>query len=360
MMPQLAALEARVSEVEIVARAEPRGRAAPVGIIAAGEPFFVHGHASAPGCGDWGEVDRGAFACLDETTDTTDAPTHLPRGDPNTLPYVYARLARGLPGPIYASLADFEAGAPPVARFEPNHSYHFLSQQPSARGEVLVASDGHVVPAAKAEIYAPSAFAGRDLIADPLAEGVALAWCIEPAGCTASDGAMLAFQAQVALEPVPPKGRVRRWQPAPRPIGVSDEEIWLDVHLAQQTLAVYRGDAAVFVTLVSAGVGGEYATPRGTFRILDKLVENDMISLPGAEDEYHVERVPWVAHFKPRYALHGAYWHGRFGLPASHGCVNLSPMDAHIVFDLLRPGLPPGWRPAWPTKDDAGTAIRVR
>lgn len=349
-----------MSETDLMARAEPKRGAAPVGVISAGEAFSVVGHVAGKGCNDWGQVERGAFACLDGTILTNATPAHLPRVDPNALPYVYARLGRGLPGPIYASLTAFEAGARPIARFEPEHSYHFLRVEPTSRGDVLLAADGHVVPAAEADIYEPSSFVGRDLMAAPLPEDATLAWCVETAGCVAADGAQFAFQAQLLLGEAAAEGRLRRWSPATRPVGVADTELWLDVHLAEQTLAVYRGETALLATLVSAGVGGQYATPKGTFRIQDKVVENDMISLPGAEDFYHVERVPWVAHFKPRFALHGAYWHGRFGLPASHGCVNLAPRDAHVVFDLLQPELPPGWRMTYSTKDDAGTVFRVR
>jgi hypothetical protein len=31
-------------------------------------------------------------------------------------------------------------------------------------------------------------------------------------------------------------------------------------------------------------------------------------------------------------ALHGAYWHDRFGYKHSHGCVNLPPLDAEWVY----------------------------
>jgi lipoprotein-anchoring transpeptidase ErfK/SrfK len=31
-------------------------------------------------------------------------------------------------------------------------------------------------------------------------------------------------------------------------------------------------------------------------------------------------------------ALHGAYWHDRFGYKHSHGCVNMPPLDAEWVY----------------------------
>jgi hypothetical protein len=47
--------------------------------------------------------------------------------------------------------------------------------------------------------------------------------------------------------------------------------------------------------------------------------------------------------FQAHNALHGAYWHDRFGMTKSHGCVNLAPKDAHYLFDWLEPNLPAGW-----------------
>jgi hypothetical protein len=58
---------------------------------------------------------------------------------------------------------------------------------------------------------------------------------------------------------------------------------------------------------------------------------------------YYVNKVPWVMFFQAHNALHGAYWHDRFGITKSHGCVNLSPKDAHAIFDWLEPALPAGW-----------------
>jgi len=58
---------------------------------------------------------------------------------------------------------------------------------------------------------------------------------------------------------------------------------------------------------------------------------------------YYVNRVPWVMFFQAHNALHGAYWHDRFGVTKSHGCANLAPKDAKYLFDWLEPALPNGW-----------------
>jgi L,D-transpeptidase catalytic domain len=58
---------------------------------------------------------------------------------------------------------------------------------------------------------------------------------------------------------------------------------------------------------------------------------------------FELRDVPWIQYFASGYALHGAYWHDVFGVPRSHGCVNLSPIDARIVFRWTDPPVPEGW-----------------
>lgn len=59
---------------------------------------------------------------------------------------------------------------------------------------------------------------------------------------------------------------------------------------------------------------------------------------------FELRDVPWIQYFSAGYALHGAYWHDVFGVPRSHGCVNLSPIDARVVFMWTDPPVPPGWQ----------------
>jgi hypothetical protein len=53
-----------------------------------------------------------------------------------------------------------------------------------------------------------------------------------------------------------------------------------------------------------------------------------------------------VQYFNPPFALHAAYWHDRFGLPTSAGCINLSPIDAAWLFEWSDPHVPDGWQGA--------------
>ena len=61
------------------------------------------------------------------------------------------------------------------------------------------------------------------------------------------------------------------------------------------------------------------------------------------EGLYALKDVPYIEYFASGYALHAAYWHDVFGKQRSHGCVNLSPIDAHRVFMWTEPAVPAGW-----------------
>ncbi|XXY42250.1 L,D-transpeptidase [Sorangium sp. So ce260] len=61
------------------------------------------------------------------------------------------------------------------------------------------------------------------------------------------------------------------------------------------------------------------------------------------EGTYALKDVPYIQYFASGYALHAAYWHDVFGTPRSHGCINMSPIDAHRVFMWTDPPVPPGW-----------------
>jgi hypothetical protein len=128
------------------------------------------------------------------------------------------------------------------------------------------------------------------------------------------------------------------------PRGVAEDEPWVHVDVTEQTLVLYRGPTPVYATLVSSGLEG-HDTPRGEFTIRRKFVSDTMANLgPDAGDEsYRIDDVPWTQYFDGSVALHGAFWHSRFGLQRSHGCVNLAPRDARYVFEHTWPEVPEGW-----------------
>jgi hypothetical protein len=142
-------------------------------------------------------------------------------------------------------------------------------------------------------------------------------------------------------------------------------ERWIDVDIANQVLTAYVGERPVFATLTSTGRGAdgsELGTPRGSHRLWVKLRTSNMDNLDdeSAAENYAIQAVPWVMYFERGYGLHGTFWHRAFGTKHSHGCVNLTPLDAERLFAWTSPKLPSGWTAALPTPYESGTLIRVR
>jgi lipoprotein-anchoring transpeptidase ErfK/SrfK len=67
------------------------------------------------------------------------------------------------------------------------------------------------------------------------------------------------------------------------------------------------------------------------------------ITMRRGSANFELRDVPYIQYFAAGYALHGAYWHDVFGIPRSHGCVNLAPIDARLVFRWTDPPVPDGW-----------------
>jgi hypothetical protein len=158
---------------------------------------------------------------------------------------------------------------------------------------------------------------------------------------------------------------VRRPLKAPPPADALPGEKWVDVELATQTLVAYEGLRPVYATLVSTGRGAQgtdTATPRGVHRVWVKLVSSTMDNLEDedAASRYAIEDVPYVQFFAKAVGFHGTFWHDGFGRVRSHGCVNLSPLDAQWLFDFTGPRLPTGWTGVLPTEFEPGVLVRVR
>lgn len=185
--------------------------------------------------------------------------------------------------------------------------------------------------------------------------------------------------------------------PTEFPPAANQGEKWIEVSIENQTLVLWEGKKPVYATLVSTGQDGlgdpktTKSTVRGTFRIRTKHVTATMDSNgeesegeeavsekgegpkgrakkePKAKQEvpkeeakgaskdeagkavrrgqgtFELRDVPWIQYFEHGYALHAAYWHDVFGVARSHGCINLSPIDAHRVFFWTEPQVPPEW-----------------
>lgn len=366
------------------------------GKLPRGEAFAVYEHmpvADPPdaACGrpGWARVGPSAYVCLRHTEPTETVPAVLPRlGPGRRMPHVYAKLRNAdAEVPMYRSRRAMLDGAEPIDQLEPDHDYAFVRRKRTSGGGLYYDARKRVVPGAGLRRLEPSTFGGReiDLEAEPIPEGEWMAWAVQwpyaPVLAAPRDDAeevaRLEYQAEIRLTDEPTtRGRItwwpladgsgyvsskhsRRWIPMDASEEAPTDEVWLDVELTQQTLTLWRGHSPSFVTLVSTGTWKD-PTPRGLYRLEAKLAVSAMRSKPSADDAYHVEAVPWVMYFDGRYGLHGTYWHNRFGRRTSHGCINLSPLDARRVFESTAPHVAPGWVAAYEHAVEPGTLLRIR
>jgi hypothetical protein len=124
---------------------------------------------------------------------------------------------------------------------------------------------------------------------------------------------------------------------------------WIEASIRGGWLIAFEGTRPVFVTLISAGRGGEpqpgkdlietASTPVGTYPITGKFATATM----EAPNEYIHADVPWAQNFHGPHALHGAYWHDDWGNLKSGGCINVSPLDGKDLFGWTEPAIPEGW-----------------
>jgi lipoprotein-anchoring transpeptidase ErfK/SrfK len=147
-----------------------------------------------------------------------------------------------------------------------------------------------------------------------------------------SDKSVSYFVPAAQLRPIAPEAIA----PLSPDVPIGKKQI--DVNLSNQTLTCFEYDTVVFRVSVSSGVAG-LDTPVGSFHIQNKLPSQNMSTTSLlADDVIPLVGVPWVSFFtEVGHALHGTYWHDNFGVPMSHGCVNMRNEDALWVFRWALP-----------------------
>lgn len=119
---------------------------------------------------------------------------------------------------------------------------------------------------------------------------------------------------------------VGKWTPVlPTPKSCAGKEI--DVIISSQR--VYAFDNCEFIREFVVSTGRfRTATPTGEYVIIQQLRYDDMKG-----PDYNLKDVPFVQYFDDRGdSFHGTYWHHNFGVPMSHGCVNMYTPDAEWLF----------------------------
>ncbi len=106
------------------------------------------------------------------------------------------------------------------------------------------------------------------------------------------------------------------------------------IHLRSQQLHAYERDVEVFscrvatgtvVTLKESGEKADFTTTPGEWVVYRKTPSQHMHGgAVGNDGAFDLPGVPWVSYFTTTgIAIHGVYWHNDFGIPRSHGCVNV-------------------------------------
>jgi hypothetical protein len=112
--------------------------------------------------------------------------------------------------------------------------------------------------------------------------------------------------------------------------------IWsrhIEVNLSAQWLYAYEGNLPVFNAPIATGKDG-FNTPTGSYAVYSKLPMQTMTGSANGET-WNVPNIPWVQYVVGGCALHGTYWHDRWGTGArmSHGCMNLNLDDAQWLYE---------------------------
>ncbi len=126
----------------------------------------------------------------------------------------------------------------------------------------------------------------------------------------------------------------------PSPVAVALADLkqsgrrWIEINLSNQRLIAWEGGMPVYAVIISTGKAST-PTPIGVFAIQTRHRSTRM---QGAD--YDVPDVPYTMYYYGGYAIHGAYWHNRFGTPVSHGCINVAVDHARWLFYWAAVGTP--------------------
>ncbi|GAC1522671.1 MAG: hypothetical protein NVS3B10_22890 [Polyangiales bacterium] len=365
------------------------------GLVAAGVRLPIFGATRGPGCiSRWLLVGPLAYVCSDKIRFSADAPGVAASIQPPAdggLPYRYYFVgADGADG--FGKLADVDDETP-LEQLDKGWAVAGVAEV-SFRGRTFVQTRrGRFVARNQLGAIAANGFHGEALDVAPGAE-LGVGWVMPDKATlyTAEKTSSKSLGTRTRLQRVRvveskkvgkdawhrvDSDGVEGWMrgvdlrvptPATLPIGLHEGERWIDVDVTTQSLVAYEGARPVFATVVSTGrPGPSTATPKGTFKIWVKLRTSTMSNAddaPGDSTEegatYSIEDVPWVQYFSKGVALHGAFWHRRFGFAHSHGCVNLAPLDALRLFEWTLPRMPRGWDATFPTAAEPSTVVKVR
>lgn len=103
--------------------------------------------------------------------------------------------------------------------------------------------------------------------------------------------------------------------------------LFINIDLAKQRMTVSEGDKVLYTWAVSSGRYG-YPTPTGTFNPV-------WMTKMWYSRQYDNAPMPHSIFFSGGAAIHATSYTRQLGMPASHGCVRLSPRNAETLFKLV-------------------------
>lgn len=129
------------------------------------------------------------------------------------------------------------------------------------------------------------------------------------------------------------------------PLSTNVESKKVVVNVTRQTLSCFEDNREVHFTRVATGAKfdaygnavDKWSTPLGPHPIYRKLMSLHM----SGETTGDYTAVPWTCFITGEgVAVHSTYWHNDFGIPRSHGCINVPPDDARWFFRWSYPYVP--------------------
>jgi len=275
-------------------------------------------------------------------------------------PFSYAKVSSG-PVSFYSSAEDAAGGGGGVSSIGKGFVYVSYNDRLEQSGSTVYAtSNGYVRGSQVSRVKVPRSL-GLEFTRTP---DRPFAWTISGGLCTSEEpagplGDHTECFTRNSVVQIYDTRRVGEWdwymigpnqwieqrllavvEPDPTPPdGVDPEGRWISVNLYEQTVTAYEAGELKFATVSSTGRNGFWTKP-GLFQVWAKLERTDMSGgVPGDADNYYfLQDIPWVLYFDQGRALHGTYWHAKFGTPTSRGCVNLGFADANWFFEFSQMG----------------------
>lgn len=120
---------------------------------------------------------------------------------------------------------------------------------------------------------------------------------------------------------------------------------YVEIDIANQHLWLYvNGRVLVDCPVVTGSLSGGYATPRGVYYLVYKAQDVKLRGRNSDGTKYESPVKYWMPFFRD-YGIHDASWRSTFGgsiyrSSGSHGCVNMPPGAAAVVYANISAGYP--------------------